>query len=162
MQTDEAACTNLILIPQGQGINPFARDIDLMGMAGQLISPDGLGWRVAGNVSCRRTADFQLLQTERRDRQLPVGLCDGWPVAQRGLLGGGDDVHVEWNARFLASALAQDRCGYFLTSCDYATSTGRTAAFSPGRVCREWPKLGRKAADRLSLNKWQLSVTARP
>lgn len=42
MQTDEGARTNLILTPQGQGINPFAQDIDLMGMAGQLISPDGV------------------------------------------------------------------------------------------------------------------------
>lgn len=41
MQTDEGLRTNLILAPQGQGLNPFGQDSELMGMAGQVASPDG-------------------------------------------------------------------------------------------------------------------------
>lgn len=41
MQTDEGARTNLTLSPQGQGLNPFGQDSELMGMAGQIASPDG-------------------------------------------------------------------------------------------------------------------------
>jgi len=41
MQTDEGLRTNLILSPQGQGVNPFGQDTELMGMAGQIASPDG-------------------------------------------------------------------------------------------------------------------------
>jgi len=42
MQTDEGARTNLILVPQGQGVNPFGQDSDLMGMGGQIANPDGV------------------------------------------------------------------------------------------------------------------------
>lgn len=41
MQTDESLLTNLILSPQGQGLNPFGQDTEMMGMSGQIASPDG-------------------------------------------------------------------------------------------------------------------------
>lgn len=41
MQTQESDRTNLFLSPQGQGINPFGQDIEVMGMSGQITRPDG-------------------------------------------------------------------------------------------------------------------------
>jgi len=48
MQTDEGARTNLILSPQGQGLNPFGQDSELMGIAGQISAPGGLASSIGG------------------------------------------------------------------------------------------------------------------
>ena len=48
MQTDDGVRTNLILSPQGQGINPFGQDNQLLGIVGQISAPGGLASSIGG------------------------------------------------------------------------------------------------------------------